>query len=138
MTDTEFLKKFEGCLFTSEDWTHEAHIRTACLYAKDNAFEEALNKVREGIKKLNSVIGVKKRGYHESITVFYMALVYPRVEKLEKWHWKAFKSLNPDLLDPSLLYSYYSEEVLSSRTAIVSFVKPDKQEFLSDYLSRER
>jgi GNAT superfamily N-acetyltransferase len=131
MSDEEFLRTFEECRFSAEEWTHEAHIRTACLYSKNNYFDEALTKIRNGIKRLNDVIGVRKRGYHESITVLYLTIIFERVSKFHSWNWLEFKNLNPDLFQPNFIYGYYTEEVLGTRRAAERFVLPDKNRHYS-------
>ena len=59
MTDEKFLKAFEAQSISREDWTHEAHVRMAWLYARrEPSREAALDKIRNGIKRLNAVNAV--------------------------------------------------------------------------------
>ena len=125
-TDGEFIQRFKECEISAEEWSHEAHIRVACLYSKAFPFDEALSQIRSGIKRLNSVIGVRKRGYHETITVFYLNLIFPRVREMKEWNWELFKKFNPELFNPEMLYAHYSEELLNSTIAMGTFVEPDK------------
>jgi hypothetical protein len=60
------------------EWTHRAHLTVALWYASHHAPAEALDLVRIGILRLNAAHGVPNtptRGYHETITRFYMHVV---------------------------------------------------------------
>lgn len=72
------IKKFEDCTATSEEWTHAAHLTAALWYLTHYDFDEALDKMRNGILKLNEAHGTPNtptRGYHETLTVFWMKTV---------------------------------------------------------------
>ncbi len=60
------------------EWTHRAHLTVALWYASHHPPAEALELVRAGILRLNAAHGVPTtptRGYHETITRFYMRVV---------------------------------------------------------------
>ena len=57
MSDAESLSAFEAAAIPRPEWTHEAHVRMAWLYLVRHPQEEALEKVRGGIQRLNAVIG---------------------------------------------------------------------------------
>jgi hypothetical protein len=75
---TDLVARFtEGTLPASE-WTHRAHLTVALWYASHHAPAEALRLMRDGILRLNQAHGVPNtptRGYHETITRFYMHVV---------------------------------------------------------------
>jgi hypothetical protein len=143
MTDDEFLTAFEAAAFTRADWTHEAHIRMAWLYLMRYPAPEALDRVRNGIQKLNAKIGSttaaqsKMRcitlaprpgtstGYHETITVAFVRVIAGRLEKNEDF--ATFRKRNPDLFDRSrsVLLRHYTRERLHSPEAQNTFVEPD-------------
>ncbi len=66
------------------EWTHRAHLTVALWYATHHEAAEALDLVRAGILRLNAAHGVPTtptRGYHETITRFYMRVVRHFVEQ---------------------------------------------------------
>ncbi|MBN9122860.1 MAG: hypothetical protein J0I06_27600 [Planctomycetes bacterium] len=143
MTDDEFLCAFERCTLARKDWTHEAHVRMAWLYAmRIPSAGEVLDRVRGGIKKLNAVFVRRQQvlcralpskpkdprgldGYHETITVAFVTLIASRVEPGEDF--AAFRGRNPDLFDSklSVLLKHYSPERLFSPAAKVELLAPD-------------
>jgi hypothetical protein len=146
MTDDEFLLAFQTCAITRPEWTHEAHVRMAWLYVTRLPFVEALDRIRHGIRKLNSRIGQppithrapvfrksaarsstngNPNGYHETITVGLSRIIAGRACPDEDF--AAFCARNPDLLDRKLpaLFRHYSPALLWSPEARSSFVEPD-------------
>ncbi len=143
MTDDEFLCAFERCSIARKDWTHEAHVRMAWLYVtRTPADGEVFDRVRGGIKKLNSVFVRRQQvlcrglptkpkdprgldGYHETITVAFVTVIAARVRAGEDF--PAFRDRNPDLFDRKLsaLLRYYSPERLFSPPAKAEFLEPD-------------
>ena len=158
MTAATFLKKFENGTLARADWTHEAHVRMAWLYVtRTGSYREARNKVRTGIKKLNSAFQArdyvpcgatrpepvaeaeaepKRVGYHETITTGFVRLVAARVREGENF--ATFRRRNPDLFDGKLsaLLTHYSVELLFSDAARNKFVEPDLKPAPKPWLAR--
>lgn len=123
MSDEEFLAAFERCSFQRHEWTHEAHIRMAWLYLSRLPFPLALQRVREGILRLNASHG--SSGYHETITVAFCVLLSDRITAGEGY--KEFCTANPDLLDKlRALERHYAPGTLFSRVARRRFISPDR------------
>ncbi len=128
LTDLELLSLFEEQAISNEAWTHEYHIRVASIYLKSYSFEEAVDRVKQGIKKLNAANSVPEsqfRGFHETITLGWLRLLR---FKLHSKH--ANSSLDliekcPELLNSKLLNEYYSEARLMSLEAKQNFIEPD-------------
>ncbi len=127
LSDSDFLDAFEKAELTAIDWTHETHLRMAFLYLSRFPFEEALQRIRSGILYLNSVIGVQKRGYHETITRAFAELVVTRVKP--GLQWDEFRDRNGDLFSSEILLTYYHRETLNSIQAKESYVEPDLRAF---------
>ncbi len=129
MTDEEFLDAFEAQAISREDWTHEAHVRMAWLYARREASREAmLDKVRNGIKRLNAVNAVEGKLYHETVTMAFGTIIHHRVTTNgAPQEWPAFRDASADLTSPgpSPLLKYYRQETLDSDAARLGFVLPD-------------
>ena len=60
MEDAEFLSRFEGVRLPFEQWTHRAHVKVAYLYLRRHPFEEALDRMRLGIRAFNAVHRVEE------------------------------------------------------------------------------
>ena len=127
-SDNELLELFERQKISNDDWTHTLHIRVASIYLKKHDFDIALEKVKSGIKKLNSENKVPEtqfRGFHETLTVAWLRLVQTKLNTSD-----ASTSLHllveyPELLNSRLLNDYYSHERLMSLEAKACFIEPD-------------
>src|ERR1041385_7084270 len=78
-SDEAFLQSFENCTLPFEQWKHRSHIRIAYLYLRALPFDQALDRMRESIKRYNAATNTPEsleRGYHETITVAWMRLVH--------------------------------------------------------------
>lgn len=71
-TELEILaRKFAECSLPKEDWTHAAHLSVGLWHVEKYGAEEALRRLRIGIRKLNQSYGganSSTSGYHESIS----------------------------------------------------------------------
>jgi hypothetical protein len=124
MSDAEFLAAFEAAAIPRPGWTHEAHVRMAWLYLTRFPPDEALERVRVGIRRLNAVIG-SADGYHETITVAFVRVIAARLAPGEDY--AAFRDRNPELFDRTLasLLRHYTKERLHSPEARRNFLPPD-------------
>jgi hypothetical protein len=112
----------------SEQWTHQSHVRVAFLYLTALPLDEALDRVRAGIRALNHANGVETTatsGYHETITVAWARLVAAAIQEGDALDFEAFAESKPQLLAKSLLRAYYSKDTLLSPEARARFVEPD-------------
>src|SRR5688572_20219440 len=129
MDDRTFLKKFEACQFSADQWHHREHIKAAYLYLRRHAFDHALERIRTGIKALNASQNVPetvKRGYHETTTQAWLRLVslILHVYGPEKTSDK-FYDEHPELSQSKTLRLFYSRKRISSAKAKATFVQPD-------------
>lgn len=125
MTDLEFIRRFEATNYTAQEWTHEAHIRMGWYYLSQLGLREAISRVRTGIQKLNAVIGTTGRGYHETITVFFLELIDNRWIVMPDLTWADFKERNADLFQFKILFEYYSSALVESPKAKAEYLPPD-------------
>lgn len=127
MTDAEFLKAFESCCLSADQWTHQAHVRMAWLYLQRMPLPLAIPVVREGIKRYNVSLN-KPLGYHETITQAFLHLISDRIQNGKvPQSFELFCSQHPDLLDREMkaLLAHYQKETLFSQLARETFVCPD-------------
>ncbi len=79
MDDLEFLTKFEAGSWPFDQWHHREHIKLAYLYLSQFPFEQAIEKMRMGVKSYTAANHVPESptsGYHETITLTWMHLVH--------------------------------------------------------------
>lgn len=127
---TDLVARFADGTLPASEWTHRAHLTVALWHATHHAPAEALRLVREGILRLNRAHGVPTtatRGYHETITRFYMHVVthHLRVEPAgEDWADHANR-LYQRLGARDLPLHHYSKARLKSAEARAGWVEPD-------------
>jgi hypothetical protein len=125
----ELVAAWRDTSLPAERWTHHAHLVVALDHVLRTDAETALAQVREGIRRLSAAHGVPEsptRGYHETITRFYMWAVakfvactpsIPRHELANR--------LIEQLGDKRLPLHYYSEARLMSFAARIGWLEPD-------------
>jgi hypothetical protein len=72
------VARFLDCTLPCEEWTHVAHLTVGLWLTRDHAPAQALDHVRRGIRAYNVVCKVPTtptRGYHETLTCFYMHVI---------------------------------------------------------------
>jgi hypothetical protein len=127
--DSDFLKSFEDCTLPFEEWRHRAHIKVAYLYLCQFPYDQALNRIRESIKRYNAATNTPEnleRGYHETITQAWLRLVHLALcEYGPATSADEFLDAQPQLLTHRALRFFYSRERLVSWQAKSEFVEPD-------------
>lgn len=126
----DLVSRFDDGTLPQAEWTHRAHLTVALWYASHHAPAEALDRMRSGILRLNQAHGVPTtptRGYHETITRFYMRVVahHVRAEAAPgDWAERANR-LYHRLGARDLPLRHYSEARLKSPAARAGWVEPD-------------
>jgi hypothetical protein len=124
---------FEKRTLPKAEWTHGAHLTMGYWYAAHFAPEEALDRVRAGILRLNEAHGVvttPTSGYHETITRAYMRLLQAQLAEDQEggeWHDRVNRALER-FGARDLLLGYYTRERLMSPAARAGWVEPDLRE----------
>src|SRR6476660_401103 len=78
MDDATLLKQFEDLSLPFSQWTHRAHVKVAYLYLCGHSFDEALLRIRKGIKAYNTANKVEEsptNGYNETTTHAFLHLI---------------------------------------------------------------
>lgn len=124
------LAKFEDGSLPCGQWTHAAHLTVACWYLLCYTEEEAARRVREGIQSYNKAQGIvttKERGYHETMTYFWTAMVRSFLSKttIELPIVHLFNLLVANYEDKHLPFTYYSRDRLLSWEARQNVIEPD-------------
>lgn len=117
------------------EWTHEAHLRVGLYFVMNYNLHEAHIRFRNGIIRLNYFHGVENtatKGYHETLTFFWLKVLLLEWEKLET---DSMTTEDQEKLidlivskmsaNRDLPLEYYKRERLISVKARASFLEPD-------------
>lgn len=127
--DEVFLQQFESKTWPLAQWHHRQHIKVAYLYLRKYPFDQAMGKIRAGIKSYNAAHNIPEapdRGYHETMTQAWMRLVdfilhqYGPAETADH-----FFDAHPELGQFKTLRFFYSRKLFMSAEAKRNFVEPD-------------
>lgn len=133
MTDDELLAGFAAKTIPLDQWNHRKHLRLAYLHLRKFPLEEAIDRMRSGIKAYNAEKGIEESlmsGYHETMTQGWMRLI----DFMIRQHGpcedsESFYEAQPHLTQKSLLRLYYSKDQFVSEKAKMNFVEPDLAPF---------
>jgi hypothetical protein len=73
------VEAFIAYALPREEWTHTAHLKVGLWHCLQFPYGDALDLLRERIKRYNVTCGVantETQGYHETITQCYLHLIY--------------------------------------------------------------
>ncbi len=131
MDDATFLRAFEDRTLSHEGFDHRGHVRAAFLLLIGNEFEEALTKMRAGLRALLEAHGLEGKatvGYHETLTRGWLTLVAGCVDRRgPAVDSEAFLADHAELLRKNLLLTHYSRDRLMSAEAKAAFIEPDRE-----------
>jgi hypothetical protein len=124
--DQAFVRSFEACQISPDDFDHAAHVRLAYIYLCEHSVDAAVDRMKKALLGFLAHLGVGESKYHETITrAWVMAVAHFMDESLPCDSAAAFITANPRLLDSKIMLKHYSAEVLFSPNARQSFVQPD-------------
>jgi hypothetical protein len=127
LTDAEFVRMFEACELTNDNFHHRDHIRLAWIYEQRYGELEARVRIAVAIRKFAAHHG-KTGKYHETLTVAWLRLTGSAMARVPLD--ASFEDLtiaSPELLDKRTIEKFYSHPVLESKEARTSWVEPDLQ-----------
>lgn len=125
----ELVDSFDRCEVRREEWTHRAHL----AYALVKLLEDPVGgptAIKNGILRFNEAAKIEQTlngGYHESITVFYIAMVRRFIAEADcslPLH-DLVDQLVERYGDRSLPYQFYTRERLHSWAAKTTWLEPD-------------
>jgi len=132
MNDKELINQFERCTLPFDQWTHRAHVKVAYLYLSSHSFDEAVDKMRAGVKAYNSANDVPEgpmMGYNETTTVAFLYLIAATIKAYNDYfpaaNADAFCDNHPQLMCKHVLRLFYSPECRMHPEAKTSFIEPD-------------
>jgi len=130
----DVVRSFENGTISREKWKHVEHLTIAFYYIKNSSsLYEAIGKMRVGIFNLLQSFGVdldKEMSYHETMTRFWMKVVYDFAKARNGYSVVETANLILDnFSDKDLPLQFYSRELLFSDAARKDFIKSDLKEF---------
>jgi ribosomal protein S18 acetylase RimI-like enzyme len=126
LDDDALWAAFHDRTLSHRRWNHVAHLRIAWLHLARYALDEAHLRMRAGIVRLNAAHGLVEtleRGYHETLTRTWLALVAEARRSDACANSAAFVSHHRIAREAPL--RYYTRERLFSAEARAIFVPPD-------------
>jgi hypothetical protein len=126
----ELVRRFEACELPRPEWTHAAHLSVGLWHVSRHGRDDALSRLRSGIRRLNESNGVVNSaasGYHETITWAYVQLLaafaerhaaVPVAERVQRL-------LAGPLAERGALLTFYSRARLETAEARLGLVEPD-------------
>jgi len=123
LSDEEFLAAFNDCSLPGSSFRHGDHLRLAWLLLHQYPFEEALHRVREGLRRFATHNNAPKL-FHETITIAWVRLLATHHEH----DFAEFLDTNGSRLHKDFLLEFWSSEVLQSAAAKAGWVAPDIRE----------
>jgi hypothetical protein len=121
------IEAFEAGTLDPAAFDHEAHVRIAWSLLGQDELPAATVRFASALRRLTLKWGVEDK-YHETITVFFMALIAERRAARPGVSWPSFRAANPDLVETpgELLAACYSDRRLQSTLARRQFLLPDR------------
>jgi hypothetical protein len=114
------------------EWTHQAHLMVGAWHVDRHGPDEALERLRTGIRALNDshgTINSATSGYHETITRAYVRVIAsvlgPSRLPLDE---RVASLLSGWTGERDALLRYYSRDTLMSPRARAEWVEPDLQQ----------
>lgn len=123
--------RFEACAIPKQEWTHSAHLVVGLWHVHRYGAEDALVRLRSGIRRLNESHGGRNTatdGYHETITAVYVRLLAQYLDQCnigQSLSERAAQLLESPLAGKTALFTFYSRDRLMSTTARAEWIEPD-------------
>ena len=132
VTDDELLNAFETLSLPFSEWTHRAHVSVAFAYLRRHPFDEALGRMRAGVKAYNARHAVPETatsGYNETTTRAFMHLIAATLQAYDRTHpaadARSFCDTHPQLMTRHALRLFYSPQRRMDPAAKAQVVEPD-------------
>jgi hypothetical protein len=124
----DLVARFSGCTLPKPERTHHAHLTVGLWHVRQYGADEALTRLRAGIRRLNDSHGTPNsatRGYHETITRAYVMLLTDFLASCpESLDEQVARLLQSPVAEKDYLLRFYSSEQLMSPEARAGWVAP--------------
>jgi hypothetical protein len=129
----DLVARFVACRLPHSEWTHQAHLAVGAWHVAQFGADEALARLRVGIRRLNDSHGTPNsatRGYHETISRAYVVLLAEFLDSVSDTMplaERVTRLLGSPLSARDALLQFYSRERLMSPEARATWIEPDVQ-----------
>lgn len=127
----DLAARFAACTLPASEWTHAAHLRVGLWHVARYGADEALARLRHGIRRLNESHGNQNTatdGYHETMTAAYVQLIAAFLDASDPTLTTAARAdalVASALAERQILFSFWSKAVLMSPEARTAWTPPD-------------
>jgi hypothetical protein len=127
----DLAARFGARAIPHAEWTHRAHLTVGAWHVHHFGPDEALARLRTGIRALNDAHGTPNsptRGYHETITRVYVRLLAAALAQFSAATPLADRIAHmvaSPLAEKDFLLRFYSRERLMSERARAEWLEPD-------------
>jgi adenylate kinase family enzyme len=128
----DLAARFVACAGPAKEWTHAAHLAVGLWHVHRYGPDEALQRLRHGIRRLNESHGgvnSTTAGYHETITAVYVQLLAQYLERCTSdvpLGMHAIGLLAGPVAAKDALLTFYTRDRLMSTIARAEWVEPDR------------
>lgn len=124
--DRDFLRSFDGCQVSPQQFDHRAHLRLAYILLAEHDFAHAADRFRDALHAFLRANGIDAAKYHETMTQAWLLAVQLFMKRAGLTvSAEEFLSHSTVLLDPRVMFTHYSRELIGSELARRQFVEPD-------------
>jgi hypothetical protein len=124
--DLEFKRQFEAGELAPGDFNHRAHLRLGYIHLASHGPDQAVTSFRNALLAYLGHHGVDPGKFHETMTQAWLMAVWHFMQRAgDTSGSEDFLLRSTELLDPKVMLTHYSRELLSSEDARKAFVKPD-------------
>ncbi len=125
------VRGFESCTTSKTGFPHQSHLTVATWYVYEFTLEQAMDKMRAGLLRLIEHHGVDPEKYNETLTVFWLKMIEKQVNQLDSdlSLIEVTNAVINALGNSSLVFEYYSPELLKSQAAKKKWIEPDLKPF---------
>ena len=124
--DRDFLRRFSCCEIEVGGFHHREHVRLAYIFLVLYGVEEACPKFRASLQAFLRHNRVDPAKYHETMTQAWILAVFHFMQTAAaRSSSTEFMDANPMLMNPRIMLTHYSSELIGSDRARAHFVEPD-------------
>lgn len=126
LSNIEFENQFKNATLDPKLFNHEAHLRLAWIYIKNDGIDKAVEQVCNQTLNYTNYLGATDK-YNETVTIAAVRAVYHFILKFETNNFKDFINEFPHLKFnfKELLAQHYQVDIFNSEVAKSSFLAPD-------------
>lgn len=125
-SDEEFQHQFKTYTLNPEYFSHEAHIRLACIYISKHEISKALKTIEKQLMDYVAHLGEHDK-FNKTLTLAATKAVYHFMLKSKSDNFKDFIAEFPQLKNSfrTLIDCHYGFDIFTSQKAKTKFLEPD-------------